>query len=299
MNESTPPPLSQLGMRPEAARRRIVSFAKRFGQAHLYLAYHAAFPLALTPDLLYRLWANFPRDIHGKQLNIPWVAVADLLLSSLCDEVGQELYEMDVAVRTELLRNLRTNNNFGEQRIDELSDFLLTYVQQRLDNPDSDIRNFARVQQWTALAYTKPSKAARKLALALSELDWSDKAEQIRLASLVETLAEQLNGFTPLLSYAKGVAHFARGEIKEALVQFNKATDGKPAVQVEGARLPIPMQIQREVEEAPRQVESIPTDISISHDDADHQLSETPIDKSRLTKFNWLSEWLSPSDLTR
>src|SRR6266581_2669719 len=100
MNETTPSTMLQRGMTPEAAKRRIASFGKRFEQAHLYLAYHAAFPLALTPDLLYRLWANFPRNIHDEPLKIPWVAVADLLLSSLCDEVGHELYEMNVTVRT-------------------------------------------------------------------------------------------------------------------------------------------------------------------------------------------------------
>src|SRR5260370_23473814 len=101
--------LSQHGMRSELARRSIASFSRRFGQAHLSLAHHAAFPLALTPDLLYRLWANFQRDMHGRRLNIPWVAVADLLLSSLCDEVGQELFEMNGAVRSELLRELKTD----------------------------------------------------------------------------------------------------------------------------------------------------------------------------------------------
>jgi len=75
-------------MRPEVAHRRIESFAKRFGEAHLHLCYHGAFPLALTPDLLYRLRAKFKRDIHGQVLEIPWVAVADLLLSPLWDEAG-------------------------------------------------------------------------------------------------------------------------------------------------------------------------------------------------------------------
>src|SRR5438874_11516433 len=95
------------GMRPDAAQRRIFAFTKRFGDAHLYLAYHAAFPLALTPDLLYRLRANFQRDIYGNALNIPWIAVADLLLSSLCEEVGYEHYEMKVTVRHELLNQLK------------------------------------------------------------------------------------------------------------------------------------------------------------------------------------------------
>jgi hypothetical protein len=38
-------------LNPEKISQRITSFEKRFGEAHLYLAYHAAFPLALTPDL--------------------------------------------------------------------------------------------------------------------------------------------------------------------------------------------------------------------------------------------------------
>jgi hypothetical protein len=38
--------------RPEMAARRIATFRARFGEAHLYFAWHAAFPLTLTPDLL-------------------------------------------------------------------------------------------------------------------------------------------------------------------------------------------------------------------------------------------------------
>src|SRR5947209_2129315 len=151
MSEMTSPRSVLRGIRPEVAKRRIASFGKRFGQAHLYLAQHAAFPLALTPDLLYRLWANFPRTISGEPLKFPWVAVADLLLSSLCDEVGHELYEMNVTVRNVLLGDLKADTKFGDQRITELSDFLLIYVQQQLNSSDPHIRDFARVQQWTAL----------------------------------------------------------------------------------------------------------------------------------------------------
>ena len=178
-------------IKPEVAKRRIESFGKRFGKAHLYLVYHAAFPLALTPDLLYRLWANFQRDIYGEVLGIPWIAVADLLLSSLCHEVGHELYEMDVAVRNVLLSRLKEDEKFGQQRINELSDFLLEYVRQQLQSDDPDIQDFAQAQHWTALAYTRPSKAARELALAFSKLDYKDTAELMRMASLTETFAAQ------------------------------------------------------------------------------------------------------------
>ncbi|GAX42548.1 hypothetical protein NIES4075_35500 [Tolypothrix sp. NIES-4075] len=49
------------------------------------------------------------RDRNGKALKIPWLAVADLLLSSLCDEVGYELYEMETEVRNALLKKLKVN----------------------------------------------------------------------------------------------------------------------------------------------------------------------------------------------
>ena len=107
----------------DRAKRRIATFEKKFGSAHLYLAYHAAFPMTLTPDLLYSIWANFPYNNHDEFLNIPWIAVADLLLSSLCKEIEYELFEIEEYVRKELLQRLKTNVNF-ENRIEELASFL-------------------------------------------------------------------------------------------------------------------------------------------------------------------------------
>ena len=83
-------------------------------------------PLACPPDLAYRLWANFQRDTSGAVLGVPWVAVADLLLSSLCDEAGDELYEMDEAVRSMLLERLATDTRFGPDRLRRVAAFLTT-----------------------------------------------------------------------------------------------------------------------------------------------------------------------------
>ncbi len=231
-------------MRTEVAQRRIEAFRKRFGEAHLYLAYHAAFPLALTPDLLYGLWANSQRDIHGEVLNIPWIAVADLLLSSLCDEVGHELYEMEGAVRNALLSELKANPRFGSERINELSDFLLAYVRQQLDSPDLDTRDFAQAQKWTALAYTRPMEAARALALALCKAYEQDRTELIRLSSLVETFAEALSEFEPLLIYVRGMKDFARGNFEGAAAQLNRVLNQEGQIQVAGVLLPVPEQIE-------------------------------------------------------
>lgn len=233
----------QRGMRSEAARRRIAAFGKRFGPAHLSFAQHAAFPLALTPDLLYRLWANFQRDVRGEKLKIPWIAVADLLLSPLCDEVDHELYEMNVAIRAELLSALKANPDFGQQRINELSSFLLDYIQQQLYSSDPDIRNFAQVQRWTALAYTQPGKVAHELASALTALDQNDNVEQIRIASLVDTFAEPLAGFAPLLTYARGMGYLARGEVETAREQFRAVEETGQAERFLGVRLPVPERI--------------------------------------------------------
>ncbi len=234
-------------VRPEVAKRRIESFGKRFGTAHLYLAYYAAFPLALTPDLLYSLWVNFQRDIHGEVLGIPWIAVADLLLSSLCDEVGHELYEMNVAVRNVLLNRLKEDEKFGQQRINELSDFLLNYVRQQIQSDDPDIQDFAQAQRWIALAYTRSNQATRELALALASAYQQDRTDIIRLASLVETLAEPLGGweeFQPLLIYARGMGNFASGNLEAAKNELGKALGKENEIKVAGISLPIPEQIR-------------------------------------------------------
>ncbi len=229
---------------PEVALRRIESFAKCFGKAHLYLAYHAAFPLALTPDLLYHLWANFQQDIRGEVLGIPWIAVADFLLSSLCDEVGYELYEIDLAVRNQLLKQLQSDERFGKQRINQLSDFLLEYVQNQLQSHDPDIQDFAKTQQWIALAYTQPSQAAHELALVFSKLDQNQSAELLRIESLAEAFAEPLSDFQPLLIYARGMGKFARGNLEAAQAEFVKVLKKGKQIQVAKVILPIPEQIK-------------------------------------------------------
>jgi uncharacterized protein YjbI with pentapeptide repeats len=244
-------------MTPEAAARRIQSFEQRFGLPHLYLAYHAAFPVALTPDLLYRLWGTFQRDSQNRVLNIPWVAVSDLLLSNLCEEVGHELYEMDRAIRRELLKRLKANFKFGEPQLIKLANFLIDDIYDQLQSSDPDSRDLAQTQYWSALAYTKPAEAVSQLAVAFQqlgleapELDSSSKAELVRMASLIETLAEPLveEDLKPLLNYARGMASFARGDEAAAATELEKIIDaGK--VQIAGIDLPIPEAIRNHIEE--------------------------------------------------
>lgn len=231
-------------IKPEVAQQRIKSFTTRFGTAYLYLAYHAAFPLTLTPDLLYRLWANFQCDIYGEVLNIPWIAVADLLLSNICDEVGYELYEMDLTIRNLLLSQLKADEEkFGQQRLNELSEFLLHYVQNQLYSDDPDIQDFAQTQKWAALAYTQPKEAACELALTFSAINQNDTSELIRIASLTETLAEPLADFQPLLIYARAMKNFAYNDLEAAKAELSKVITENNEVKVVDINLPISEQI--------------------------------------------------------
>lgn len=225
--------------------QRIQSFRDKFGDPHLYFAYHAAFPIALTPDLLYCLWANFQQDIQGNNLNIPWIAVADLLLSPICHEVGHELYEMELETRNVLLEELNNNPRFNQhnhQRIETLAHFLLAYIQPQLNSPKNSVRTIAQAQQLTALAYIYPEVAARDLALQLTQLSLDQKTEWVRMSKLADTLATPFNEgqFEPLLTYLEGMRDLARGHEQRAASKFDQLPTQNNRLVVAGVTLSIP-----------------------------------------------------------
>ncbi len=220
------------------AQRRVEGFAQEFGEAHRNLARHAAFPLVLTPDLLYQIWANFVPEA-------PWTAVAHVLLSRLCRQVSYEMYEMDIADRNLLLRELK--KQFGQERFDDVGEFLLDYVAQRLTDDDADTQDLREAQEWTALAYTKPDEAARELAQALSQrVQQEDMGEVLRLASLVETLAEPLveAGFEPLLVDVSKIASEARDNFEAATDQLGGVLQQKNLLESASVIFPISEQIE-------------------------------------------------------
>lgn len=240
--------------------RRIEHFQSRFqaeyGDAHLDLACHAAFPLALTPDLLYTIWVNFDRDMQGGPLNIPWIAVADLLLSDLCREVGFELYEMLPAVRAALLQRLEEDPRFqpvtpGEpSRTEQLALFLQDYANnllQRARPEDVGLRQLARSQRWAALAYLDPAAAAARLVEAFqAALVPDDRAELLHLAELTNSFAARLDAFAPLLPYARSMAAYARGENRAAASTIAALSSREVA----GQTLAVPPELEEAVDDA-------------------------------------------------
>jgi len=218
------------------AKKRIAAFEKRFSKEHLEFACRAAFPLALTPDLLYRL-RDYLLLQHDEKLQVPWIAVADLLLSGLCSEVDEELYEMDITVRKVLLEELTQDD------LCKLStNFFLKYVER---NFQSKISGLKEAQRWTALAYVNPDKAAKKLTLKLSQLLQQPNLTQwLQKSLLVETLAEPLRkaNFEPLLILAQAMKQTALGDYTEATELFKslpKTAEGKAAL-VAGVEVDLP-----------------------------------------------------------
>ncbi len=189
------------------ARRKIAAFRRRFGKPHLDFASHAAFPLALTPELLHFLWVNFPRDSQRQLLKIPWIATADLLLSSLCAPVGYEMFEMDSLVRRLLLDELLADPRFGPQRVSELAEAMRYFLAPTLSSDNPALRALAQTQDLNTLAHERPQEALEKLALLLRmSIESGSVIEQIRLAALTEALSAALAhqpDFAAVLAYAQ------------------------------------------------------------------------------------------------
>ncbi|MTJ54155.1 formylglycine-generating enzyme family protein [Anabaena sp. UHCC 0253] len=199
----------------EQAKQAVERFVWRFGEPHLLLAYHAALPLVLTPELVNYLRNQF---LRGEQ--VPWVAEVDLLLSDLCSQVGYELYAMDTHVRAYLLAGMREKYPKNMQQVAQV---LISYVSylSRL-NPGRRQQEL-EAQRWAAMVYLgeeECKKAANEIIQKFLEtrsglnnqvVDNSGvKAELARLVRLTDELSPQLAQETDLLNYAKLVQQSLR-----------------------------------------------------------------------------------------
>ncbi|MEH1976096.1 MAG: hypothetical protein V7L02_23355, partial [Nostoc sp.] len=222
----------------DIAVERVVGFAQKFDRAHLDLACHAAFPQTLTPDLLYQIWLRFVPQA-------PWTAVARILLSRLCREVGYELYEMDVAVRNLLLTELKEDERFGKQQLDKLEDFYTQYLERKFGKEEGQEEDLTQPQYWIALASTKPNQRSRKLAKAIeSRLKQKNWKELFRLVSFIEAVPEALVEFeAPLITYARGMLNYTTGDLEGAAEEFSKLRRRERQVDIAGVNLSIPDEV--------------------------------------------------------
>ncbi len=178
----------------EKAKDEVIRFTQKWGRDYLNLACHAAFPLAITPELAYCLRENFLPEC-------PWFAVADLILSSLCDPVGDELYEMDAIVRDVLLRRLAKDARFGAARLQSMGEFMGAYIGAKLPTNSLAGRDFGVGLEWVALAYIHSEDANLLREKIQQELQRGRGEVRERLASFLDAQEDLLvaAGLEPLL----------------------------------------------------------------------------------------------------
>lgn len=201
---------------PEQAAQ-VNSFVSRFdNESYRQLAYHAALPLVLTPELVHYLRKEFLLEE-----NVPWEAEADLLLSDLCSQVGYELYTMDTQVREYLLEKMRVSP-LGLQRMQEVAQVLISYVS-FLSRAAPQVRQRElEAQRWAAMTYMGDDscqQVAQEIAERLLQVgglseedvgEQSIRSELARLTRITKELAPQLESAPMLVEYAQVVQQVLR-----------------------------------------------------------------------------------------
>jgi formylglycine-generating enzyme required for sulfatase activity len=195
----------------ELALPRIQAFERRYGREALKLACHAAFPMALTGELVYCLRENF-----AGLAEVPWYSAADVVLSGLCQSIGHDLYEMSGAVRLELLQRLK--EEFGEQRILELEKFMGDYILVQLGLEEAQAETLGKKSwekarilgdrpHWTTLCCLQPGEVKQAIEQEVKRI-WGDDDERSRLhlSAMVESYGALLPGEPILLQWSEQVA---------------------------------------------------------------------------------------------
>ena len=199
-------------------KAKVDRFVARFGnESYRLLAYHAALPLVLTPELV-----NYLRNEFLRSEDIPWEAEVDLLLSELCSQVSYDLYAMDTQVRAYLLEQIK-DIPFWQQRMQEVAQVLISYVNfLSRANPEQRQQEL-EAQRLAAMVYLGDEacqKAAQAIAERLRQVsDSADngdrsergiRAELARLSRITQDLAPQLQKTPALIEYAKLVQQVLR-----------------------------------------------------------------------------------------
>lgn len=196
----------------QIAPQKVALFERQFGGNYRLLAYHAALPLVLTPELVHYLRTEFLLDL------VPWESEADLLLSDLCSQVGYELYAMDTAVRSYLLEQMQGDDRIPQDRMQSVAQVLMSYVMYLSHlNPGQREREL-QVQRWAAMAYLGDEQCRQMADEIAQQFEASGgqgdstavKAEFARLARITQELEPQLQAHPELVEFARRVGQVFR-----------------------------------------------------------------------------------------
>ena len=230
----------------DIVEQKIARFVGRFDESYRLLAYYAALPLVLTPELL-----NYLRN-HFLRGQVPsWVAEADLLLSELCRPVGYEQFAMVADVRDYLLDEMR--ERLGEAKMREVACLLIRYVHQlsRTNAPFS--QKELKHERWSAMFYLQErcEEAAQEMAESFRDQLMGDTSHQLAAMKLIspaeleglvrftKELSSRLQDYPALRRYAADVALLLANPDKLRLLEISRQTGRMTTtVQVAGVVLP-------------------------------------------------------------
>jgi adenylate kinase len=139
-----------------AAARRIAGVGDALGEEALRLAYHAAVPVVVDAELLNLLRVNFFLDPPHA---LAYEVEADLLLSPLFREVGEDLFEIEPGLRNILLSGLQ--RLYGSERVQRVAGLLELYTHSTSawhSQPELEM-----AQRLTAVSFLDPALAERWL----------------------------------------------------------------------------------------------------------------------------------------
>ena len=212
----------------------LTNFADRFTENHVVLAMHAAVPLGLTPEIVHLLRRNFV-------VRAAWIAEADLLLSPLCREAGDEYYQIQPDIRDMLYQELLLDPEFGIDRIKDIARFLYAYSDRQLNLTANSVQQtFFEVQKLAALAYLDPPSAAEAIAREMQAAqEQENKSDTMRIARITDALSTPLIAEDDVLIYAAGVQYWSDRNFARAKEMFDQLGTG-PTVQVGRINLPLP-----------------------------------------------------------
>ncbi|MEU4623651.1 FxSxx-COOH system tetratricopeptide repeat protein [Actinoplanes sp. NPDC023801] len=150
-----------------SAVSRLASIRERLPSGTLELACHVAVPVAFDAGFLNLVRVNFFLD---PPIVLPYHAEAALLLSPLCRELGEGLYEIDPQIRDLLLSSLVAT--FGNERLERTAILLEMYTDRRQAWSLTPELEYA--QRLTALNLLNPDAAQRWLHEAREQSEGTD-----------------------------------------------------------------------------------------------------------------------------
>lgn len=191
-----------------------------YGEDHLLFACHAAFPTGVTVHMLYQLWANFS-IVPGRSRPIDSIVISDFLLSNLVRETALGIFEINGEVRAALLDTLKSDERFGQKRLEALAFFLYQYIQRSVQERDYD--TFRETQYWTAMSVIAPNRVAQEIGDLLGKkITQEDAGEIFRLNKVLEQISPQDGGLNNLLNFSRGVRDDLLEKPTASLESYNK-----------------------------------------------------------------------------